>query len=194
MSSLYFYYSAMNAGKTTNLLQAAYNYQERGMDTLLITPSVDDRYGEGIIASRIGLTAPAVIAKPDTDLFILIAEALNENSNIRCVLIDEIHFFRKIQIDQLARAAVKLNIPILTYGLRSDFRGEGFESSMHLLAIADKLIEMKTICHCGYKAIMQIRIDQYGKRVREGAQIEVGGNERYISVCRKHFLEDDLTA
>lgn len=191
MASLYFYYSAMNAGKTTNLLQAAYNYQERGMDVLLLTPSIDDRYSKGTIASRIGLTAPAVMVDTNTDLFDLIAKAIDKNPNIHCVLIDEIHFLKKEHINQLAIATVKLNVPVLAYGLRSDFRGEAFEASAHLLAIADKLIEMKTICHCGRKAIMNIRVDQNGKRVREGAVIEVGGNERYLSVCRKHFLESE---
>ena len=189
MSSLYFYYSAMNAGKTTNLLQAAYNYQERGMSVILLTPACDSRYGTGVIASRIGLSAQAIIIDSNTDLFKLVFEKIKKNKNIKCILIDEVHFLKKTQIKQLSSITIKLNLPVLAYGLRSDFRGEPFKSTQYLLAIADKLVEMKTICHCGRKATMNIRIDENGNRIKKGTQILVGGNERYMSVCRYHFFK-----
>lgn len=191
MASLYFYYSAMNAGKTTMLLQAAYNYRERGMEVLLFIPSVDDRCQVGTIASRIGLKSEAIVCHDNTDLLAYTTNAVVHNPNIRCVLVDEAQFLTKEQIEQLSKITTDLNIPVLAYGLRSDFQGEPFRGSKWLLVWADKLIEVKTICHCGRKATMNIRIDENGKRIREGEQVVIGGNESYIAVCRKHFLYDE---
>ena len=191
MAKLYFYYSAMNAGKSTTLLQSSYNYQERGMDTLLLTPKIDTRYGEGLIASRIGLSAPAFTFDNNTNLYEYIATALNQpDHKIKCVLVDEAQFLTKQHVMQLATAVDDLKIPVLTYGIRSDFMSEPFEGSKYLLTLADELIEIKTICHCGSKAIMNKRIDENGKAVRQGEQVEIGGNDRYIAVCRKHYFAD----
>lgn len=187
MAKLHFYYSAMNAGKSTVLLQSSHNYNERGMDTLLFVPSVDDRYGVGKITTRLGLQANAIAVDPQHDLFTYTQQAVAQNPNIHCVLVDEAHFLGKTQIQQLAAITDELNIPVLTYGLRTDFRAEPFEGSLYLLALADVLTEIKTICHCGRKAIMNMRIDDQGRVVREGRQVEIGGNERYIATCRKHF-------
>jgi len=189
MAKLHFYYSAMNAGKSTILLQSAYNYNERGMDTLLFAPRTADRYGEGLIASRIGLQSHAISFDDDFNLFECVEQKLKENSNIRCVLVDEIHFLKKHHIEEMSDIAIKLNLPVLAYGLRSDFRGEPFEASQYLLAWAEEIVEVKTICHCGRKATMNMRIDKEGNKVTEGAQLEVGGNDRYVAVCRRHFLE-----
>ena len=189
MAKLYFYYSAMNAGKSTVLLQSAYNYKERGMDTLLFTPSMDTRFGLGKISSRIGLNAEAVSFNQTFDLFTSTQEALNKNSNIKCVLIDEAQFLTKTQVSQLTDIVDQLNIPVLAYGLRSDFQAEPFEGSQYLLVWADNLIEIKTVCQCGRKAIMNARLDANGKIIKEGEQIQIGGNERYISMCRKHFKQ-----
>lgn len=189
MAKLHFYYSAMNAGKSTTLLQSSYNYNERGMDTLLFIPKIDTRYGAGKVASRIGLEALAVSFAPDFNLYESAQKALEKNSNIKCVLVDEAQFITKKQVQQLADIADFLNTPVLAYGLRTDFMGEPFEGSKYLLAIADQLIEIKTICHCGKKATMNVRVDSNGKVLREGEQVEIGGNERYIAVCRKHFNE-----
>lgn len=187
MAKLHFYYSAMNAGKSTILLQSSYNYRERGMDTLLFTPKLDIRYGLGKIASRIGLESEAVAFCQDYDLYQHTADELRNNDNIRCILVDEAQFLTKSQVQQLCAITDKLNVPVLAYGIRTDFRGEPFVGSLYLLAWADILIEIKTICHCGRKAIMNLRIDKHGKPVREGEQIEIGGNERYMATCRKHF-------
>lgn len=189
MAKLHFYYSAMNAGKSTILLQSSYNYNERGMDTLLLTPAIDDRFGTKKIASRIGLEAGAFSFDQHFDLYKYIETAYNNNNNIKCVLVDEAQFLTKNQVHQLADVTDKIKIPVLAYGLRTDFLGEPFEGSKYLLAIADILIEVKTICHCGRKATMNLRVDANGKTLREGAQIEIGGNERYVAVCRKHFKE-----
>lgn len=189
MAKLYFYYSAMNAGKSTILLQSAYNYNERGMDTILFTPKVDARFGEGKIHSRIGLHAEAVSFDPAFDLFEYIKTQQAHNPNLACVLLDEAQFLTKAQVYQLTEIVDKLNLPVLAYGLRSDFRAEPFEGSLYLLILADNLIEIKTICHCGRKAIMNTRIDAEGKVVRTGAQVQIGGNESYIAMCRKHFKE-----
>lgn len=188
MAKLHFYYSAMNAGKSTTLLQSSYNYNERGMDTLLFTPKVDDRSGAGKIASRIGLQSFATAINEQFDLFEAVKKALNENANIHCVLIDEAQFLTKAQIFQLVRICDFLNLPVLAYGIRSDFRGDPFEGSQYLLALADNLIEIKTICHCGKKATMNLRLNDRGEVLTEGAQVEIGGNDKYIAVCRKHFL------
>jgi thymidine kinase len=186
MAKLHFYYSAMNAGKTTLLLQANYNYQERGMSTLLFTPKIDHRFGENKITSRIGLTAEANTFEEHTDLFKSV-KAFSEHEKIDCVLIDEAQFLSQNQVFQLTEIVDQLNIPVLAYGLRSDFQGNPFEGSKYLLTWAESLSEIKTICHCGKKATMTLRIDPDGKAILEGEQINIGGNESYISVCRQHF-------
>lgn len=188
MAKLYFYYSAMNAGKTTTLLQSSYNYQERGMDTLLFTPLIDDRVAVGKIASRIGLANDAIPFDRAFDFFGYIEKTQKTVPKLRCVLIDEAHFMTKEQVMQLAQVVDNLKLPVLTYGLRTDFRGEAFEGSQYLLSWAEELTEIKTICHCGSKATMNARIDGQGHIVREGEQVEIGGNERYIALCRKHFV------
>ncbi|MGD9108274.1 MAG: thymidine kinase [Gammaproteobacteria bacterium] len=189
MAKLHFYYSAMNAGKTTTLLQSAYNYNERGMDVLLFTTAMDDRYEVGTITSRIGLQQKAIVVDNDFNFFDYVSDAIKKNPNICCILVDEVHFMTKKQMQQLTQITTQLNKPVLAYGLRSDFRGEPFESTRYLLAWAEELIEIKTICHCGRKATMNMRIDEHGNKVSEGASLEVGGNDRYVSVCRKHYDE-----
>jgi len=188
MSKLYFYYSTMNAGKTTSLLQSSYNYRERGMRTLLFTAQIDDRYGVGKIKSRIGLETEANIFGPEDDLFKITSEH-HEQDRIDCVLLDEAQFLSKEQVFQLSEVTDRLGIPVLTFGLRTDFLGNLFEGSQALLAWADELKELKTICHCGKKAIMVVRMDENNQAIREGSQIEIGGNDRYISLCRRHFKE-----
>jgi len=177
----------MNAGKSTTLLQSSYNYNERGMDTLLFVPEIDTRYGAGKISSRIGLEQNAVNFDENFDFYYHVEQALHANNNIKCILIDEAQFLNKTQVEQLCRITESLNIPALAYGLRSDFRGEPFEGSRYLMAWADQLIELKTICHCGKKATMNMRVNEHGEKVSEGAQIEIGGNERYVATCRKHW-------
>ncbi|MDR3491302.1 MAG: thymidine kinase [Gammaproteobacteria bacterium] len=189
MAKFYFYYSAMNAGKSTILLQSSYNYQERGMDTLLFSSIVDDRYGQGKISSRIGVSAKAVSFDKDFDLYAYTKIQKEKNPNLKCVFVDEAQFLNKKQVMQLTKIVDELNLPVLAYGLRSDFKGEPFEGSMYLLVWADNLIEIKTICHCGKKATMNTRIDAQGQAVSEGDQIQIGGNERYIATCRQHFLK-----
>lgn len=184
MAQLYFYYGAMNAGKSTTLLQASFNYRERGMTTMLWTAAVDDRAGRGRIGSRIGLEAEADVFSPETDLFAAVAAAPPD-----CVLVDEAQFLSALQVDQLAAVVDRLNVPVLAYGLRTDFRGQLFQGSERLLAIADKLIELKAMCHCGRKATMNLRVDAQGRAVIEGAQTEIGGNDRYVAVCRRHWAE-----
>jgi thymidine kinase len=188
MAKLYFYYASMNAGKSTTLLQAAFNYQERGMETMLWTAELDDRYAVGAITSRIGLQAEAHRFRPETDLF---AEVLAEQARrpLACVLVDEAQFLSRDQVLQLARLADEANIPIVTYGLRTDFQAELFPGSAALLGIADTLVELKAVCECGRKATMNLRVDADGNAVKEGAQTEVGGNDRYVALCRKHFME-----
>ena len=188
MAKLYFYYSAMNAGKTTVLLQSAHNYRERGMTPLLFTPALDDRYELGVIKSRIGLEADAVAFSADDDLFATVEDELG-GRNIHCVLVDEAQFLTRAQVFQLTEIVDRLNIPVLCFGLRTDFRGELFEGSLHLLAWADQLEELKTICHTGKKATMVVRVDDNGYALREGSQVEIGGNERYVSVSRREFKE-----
>ncbi|MGH8110063.1 MAG: thymidine kinase [Arenimonas sp.] len=187
MAKLFFYYSAMNAGKTTTLLQSAYNYHERGMRTLIFTPKLDHRAGEGMVASRIGLKAKALAFQRDDDLEILLNRALAKHQRIDCVLVDEAQFLSKNQVWQLTEIVDKHNIPVLAYGLRTDFRGELFEGSQYLLAWADSMIEIKTICHTGKKATMVVRVDENGRAVKEGPQVEIGGNDRYVSVSRSEF-------
>lgn len=193
MAKLYFYYAAMNAGKTTTLLQSSYNYQERGMNTLLFIPKIDDRYKVGHIKSRIGLAARAVTFDQNFDFFAYIEENI-KNQNISCVLVDEAQFLSKGQVQQLADAASLLGIPVLTYGLRSDFLGEPFEGSKYLLAWAQELSEIKTICHCGRKATMNARIDESGQMVSEGDQVEIGGNDRYVALCYRHYRQGKVKA
>jgi thymidine kinase len=188
MAQLYFYYSAMNAGKSTALLQSAYNYEERGLTALLFTAQLDDRFGEGKITSRIGLSKPALMFANDTNLYQTIKEKLTTQS-IDAIFIDEAQFLAKEQVMQLIHIVDDLNIPVLAYGLRTDFLGETFSGSHYLLAWADKLTELKTICHCGKKANFVVRIDENGQASKSGAQVVVGGNERYESMCRKHFKD-----
>ncbi len=189
MAKMYFYYSSMNAGKSTALLQSSYNYRERGMNTLVMTPALDDRYGAGKVTSRIGLETEATTFRPEQDLLDIVKSKLDE-SPLHCVLIDEAQFLTKEQVFQLGDVSDKLNIPVLAYGLRTDFQGEPFEGSKYLLAWSDNLKELKAICHCGSKAIMVVRMDERGETIREGSQIEIGGNDRYVSMCRKHFKEN----
>ena len=190
MAQLYFYYAAMNAGKSTTLLQSAHNYRERGMRPLIFAPSVDDRFGLGKVASRIGLEAAAATFGPEDDLFASVREAL-AGGPVHCVLIDEAQFLTPAQVDQLCEVCDREKIPVLAYGLRTDFRGDLFPGSARLLAVADNVVEIKTICHCGRKATMVLRLNTEGRPVSEGAQIEIGGNERYVSVCRRHFKDRD---
>ncbi len=189
MAKLYFYYSSMNAGKSTALLQSSYNYTERGMDTLVMAPMLDDRYGAGKVTSRIGITSDALVFRKEDDLFAVVEKQHNIGP-LHCVLIDEAQFLTRNQVFQLSDVTDDLNIPVLAYGLRTDFQGEPFEGSKYLLAWADNLKELKAICHCGSKATMVLRLDGEGNAVKEGSQVEIGGNDRYISVCRKHFKEE----
>ena len=189
MAKLYFHYSTMNAGKSTLLLQASYNYIERGMQTYLLTANFDDRAGTGKIGSRIGIEAEADTYTQSDDLFAKIKARL-EAGPCACVLVDEAQWMTREQVWQLARAVDDLGVPVMAYGLRVDFQGELFPGSAALLALADEMREVRTICHCGKKATMVIRVGEDGKAVREGAQIEVGGNDRYVSLCRKHFREE----
>lgn len=189
MAKLYFSYSTMNAGKSTLLLQASYNYRERGMRTVLFIAAFDDRGGAGRIASRIGLDSEAHTFRPQDDLYGTL-ETLKADGDIACAFVDEAQFLTEAQVWQLARVADRLKIPVMTYGLRTDFRGQLFPGSQALLALADELREVRTICHCGRKATMVVRVDDQGKVIHEGAQIEVGGNEKYVSYCRRHW--DDV--
>ena len=186
MAKLYFSYSAMNAGKSTLLLQASYNYRERGMHTLLFIAALDDRAGNGKIGSRIGLDCEAIPFSADEDLFARVSEEQGEEK-IACVFVDEAQFMTTEQVWQLARVADRLGIPVMTYGLRTDFQGELFPGSKALLAIADTLREIRTICACGSKATMVVRFGPDGKPLQDGAQIEVGGNDKYVSLCRRHW-------
>jgi len=188
MAKMYFYYSSMNAGKSTALLQSSYNYRERGMHTLVLAPKMDDRYGAGKVTSRIGIESEASTFGPAEDLLDLVI-ARNKHSQLHCVLIDEAQFLTKEQVFQLGEVTDKLNIPVLAYGLRTDFQGEPFEGSKYLLAWSDNLKELKAICDCGSKATMVVRFDEAGNAITEGSQIEIGGNDRYVSMCRKHFKE-----
>lgn len=188
MAKLYFYYSSMNAGKSTTLLQAAFNYRERGMETMLWTAALDDRYGAGRISSRIGLEAEAHLFDPETALADAVA-AEHDRRPLACVLIDEAQFLTKRQVHECARICDKLGIPVLCYGLRTDFQGELFEGSANLLGLADALVELKGVCECGRKATMNLRVDGAGRAIKAGEQTEIGGNERYVPLCRKHFME-----
>ena len=188
MAQLYFYYSAMNAGKSTSLLQSAHNYREQGMQVSLYTAAIDDRYGRGFIRSRIGLQENALLFDNDTG-FLAAIEQQHQASALACVLIDEAQFLSRAQVDELARVVDELDIPVLCFGIRTDFQGEMFPGSARLLAIADKLQELKTVCTCGRKATMTVRLDESGQAVAAGAQVEIGGNDRYVSKCRRHYRE-----
>lgn len=187
MAKLYFYYAAMNAGKSTTLLQADFNYRERGMETMLWTAAHDDRSGTGKIGSRIALSAPAHTYSGDVDLFEAIGEELKKRE-LNCVLVDEAQFLTRDHVLQLCRVTDELGIPVLCYGLRTDFQANLFEGSAALLALADALIELKAVCDCGRKATMNLRVDAEGHAVAAGAQTEIGGNDRYVALCRRHFF------
>lgn len=188
MAKLYFYYASMNAGKSTTLLQADFNYRERGMTTMLWTAALDDRGGDRAIESRIGLHAEAHRFAAATDLWERVMAA-HRVEPLACVLVDEAQFLTKEQVWQLARLADEGGIPVVCYGLRTDFQGELFPGSAALLGIADSLVELKGVCHCGRKATMNLRVDESGAAVKQGAQTEIGGNDRYVALCRKHFSE-----
>lgn len=188
MAKLYFYYSSMNAGKSTLLLQSSYNYRERGMQTLILQPEVDDRYGVGKVASRIGLSAQARTFHVNENL-LNVVQTIHQQGALHCVLVDEAQFLTQRQVKQLSDVCDLLDIPVLAYGLRTDFQGQLFEGSQQLLAWADSLVEVKTICHCGRKATMVLRIGSDGQPVRDGDQVQIGGNDRYASVCRQHFKQ-----
>ncbi|WJH40455.1 thymidine kinase [Aliirhizobium terrae] len=188
MAKLYFHYATMNAGKSTMLLQASYNYRERGMRTAIFIAALDDRAGKGRVASRIGLSSEAIPFGGGEDLFSMISE-MHAAEPIACVFVDEAQFLSAEQAWQLARVSDRIGIPVMAYGLRTDFQGKLFPGSLELLAIADELREVRTICHCGRKATMVVRVDEAGEVIREGAQVEVGGNEKYVSLCRRHWEE-----
>ncbi|PRM14704.1 Thymidine kinase [Haemophilus influenzae] len=188
MAKLYFYYSTMNAGKSTTLLQSSYNYRERDMNTLVYTAAIDDRFGVGKVTSRIGISQDAFLFRSETNLFDEINAHLKKEK-VHCVLVDEAQFLSKQQVYQLSNIVDKLKIPVLCYGLRTDFQAELFEGSKYLLAWADQLEELKTICYCGRKANFVLRLNDQGEVIKEGAQIQIGGNDSYLSVCRLHYKE-----
>ena len=188
MAKLYFYYASMNAGKSTTLLQADFNYRERGMRTMLFTAAIDDRFAAGTIASRIGLSMPATAFDTATDLRRCVEEE-HDRAPLHCILVDEAQFLTVAQVDQLATVADELGIPVLAYGLRTDFQGALFEGSARLLGLADALIEIKSVCLCGRKATMNARVGPDGRALTRGAQTEIGGNDRYVALCRRHFAE-----
>jgi len=189
VAKLYFYYSSMNAGKSTALLQSSYNYRERGMNTLVLVPDLDDRYGAGKVTSRIGLESNALTFRRDDDLYNIVSTR-GHASPLHCVLVDEAQFLTKDQVFQLGEVADELDVPVLTYGIRTDFQREPFAGSKYLLSWADNDEELKAICFCGTKATMVIRLDEDGNAVTQGSQVEIGGNGRYVSMCRKHFREN----
>lgn len=188
MAKLYFHYSTMNAGKSTALLQASHNYRERGMETYLLTARLDNRAGEGRIASRIGIAAGAEMFDNTTDLYEAIDKRLKKTT-LACVFIDEAQFLTKEQVWQLAKAVDDIGVPVMCYGLRVDFRGELFPGSAALLALADEMREVRTICHCGKKATMVVRQDEDGNVITDGEQVKIGGNETYVSLCRRHWRD-----
>ncbi|MEA3534135.1 thymidine kinase [Rhizobium sp. CC-YZS058] len=188
MAKLYFHYATMNAGKSTMLLQASYNYQERGMRVAVFIAAFDERAGRGKISSRIGLSADAMPFHAEDDLFAIVTR-LHAEEPIACVFVDEAQFLTEAQVWELARIADRLGVPVMTYGLRTDFQGKLFPASQTLLAIADEMREVRTICHCGRKATMVVRLGPDGEVAHEGAQIEIGGNEKYVSLCRRHWDE-----
>lgn len=191
MAKLYFYYSAMNAGKSTNLLQSAHNYEERGMRVLLFTPRIDLREGEGIISSRIGLSRHAIAFGTDQDLYKHIRDE-NKSDRVHCVFVDESQFLSAVQVLQLTLVCDRLGIPVLCFGIRTDFQGEPFEGSKYLLSWADEMSEIKTICHSGKKATMNARLDQDGNRIFQGEQIDIG--HHYVALSRKEFQLEKATS
>lgn len=188
MAKLYFYYAAMNAGKSTTLLQSSFNYRERGMSTMLFTSALDDRFGANIISTSIGLDAEAQTFDDTTDIYHVI-EKNAAAEGTKCVFIDEAHFLTRAQVLALTKVPDYLDIPVICYGLRTDFQAKLFEGSAALMALADEMVELKTICDCGKKAIMNLRVDDKGQAIKEGAQKEIGGEERYIPLCRRHFMQ-----
>ena len=188
MAKLYFYYAAMNAGKSTLLLQADFNYRERGMETMLYTAAIHDRAGFGVIHSRIDLSTQAEVYDEETDLRAEVEEELKKR-HLHCILIDEAQSLTRKQVRQLASICDDLSIPVLAYGLRTDFQANLFEGSAALLALADTLVELKAVCECGRKATMNLRIDSEGRAVAHGEQTEIGGNDRYVALCRRHFMK-----
>lgn len=187
MASLHYKFAAMNSGKSTQLIQAHFNYCERGMNPLAMTPAIDDRFGVGVISARVGLTLKVEVFSDESNLFTLIRER-NEDKAIDVLIVDEAQFLTKDQVYQLARIVDDLGIPVVAYGLKTDFRAEMFPGSYHLLCLADKVEELKSVCWCGNKAHMNARVNEAGEVVRDGAQVEIGGNDRYVSLCRKHYL------
>jgi thymidine kinase len=188
VAKLYFYYASMNAGKSTTLLQADFNYRERGMQTMLYTAAIDERIERGIIASRIGLEAGGLVYDAATDIRAEVEDELKKRP-LHCILIDEAQFLTRAQVVQLASICDELGIPVLAYGLRTDFQANLFEGSAHMLALADSLVELKAVCDCGRKATMNLRVDADGRAVKQGAQTEIGGNDRYVSLCRRHYMD-----
>lgn len=186
MAKLYFYYSTMNAGKSTLLLQSNYNYQERGMTTVVLTPKIDNRFDTNHVHSRIGLKSPAIGFDGNDNLFEII-QVQHKINKLNCVFIDEAQFLNKKQVFELSEVVDELNIPVLCYGIRNDFQSEPFEGSIYLLTWADELAEVKTVCHCGRKANHVVRLNEAGEVVKKGEQVEIGGNDKYESLCRKHF-------
>jgi len=191
LAKLHFYYSAMNAGKSTTLLQSSHNYQERGMETLIYAPELDNRFGEGKVTSRLGIQSDALLITPTLNIFEDVALRVRSNDNIKCILVDEAQFLTKEHVRQLGQVVDHCCLPVLAYGIRTDFQGEAFPGSQYLLAWADELIELKTICHCGSKATMILRLNAEGEVMREGEQVAIGGNESYVSTCRKHFYSGE---
>ena len=192
MASLHFKFAAMNSGKSTQLIQAHFNYLERGMRPLAMTPQCDSRYGNGIIGARVGLKLEVPVFAPSTDLFVIVQEQTQQHK-VDVFILDEGQFLTREQVYQLANIVDKLNIPVIVYGLKTDFRLEMFEGSYHLMCLADKVEELKTICWCGNKAHMNARVNEDGIVLREGEQVEIGGNERYVSLCRKHYMDGNAS-
>ncbi len=190
MAQLYYRYSTMNAGKSIEIIKVAYNYEERGKRVMLLVPSIDDRYGKGFITSRIGLQREATVVNPDTDILKMFLEE-NAKEKIDCVLVDECQFLNKKQVMELAEIVDSCDVPVMAYGLKNDFKNELFEGSYYMLVYADKIEEIKTICWCGRKATMVARVVD-GKFVKDGPQVQVGGNDMYVSLCRKHYNDGRL--
>ncbi len=191
MAALHFIYSTMNAGKSTALLQASHGYRERGLETMVFTSSKDDRYGESEVVSRVGLRSPAHTYSESDNILKMVHDE-NEKHELSCILIDEAQFLTKDQIKQLGKIVDELKITVMAFGIRTDFQGELFEGSKYLLAWADKLKELRAVCHCGSKATMIVRVSEDGSIMRSGDQVEIGGNERYLSLCRKCFYSGTI--
>ena len=188
MAALHFIYSTMNAGKSTALLQTSHGYRERGLETMVFTSSKDDRYGKSEVVSRVGLRSAAYTYAESDNIYEMVQNE-NEKNKLSCILIDESQFLAKAQVEQLGKIVDELNITVMAFGIRTDFQGELFEGSKYLLAWADRLKELRAVCHCGSKATMIVRVSEDGSIIRSGDQVEIGGNERYHSLCRKHFYD-----